>query len=212
MADIAGGEHALSGALQVLVDGDPVVDLQPGAARQLDAGSDSDPDHGEVAFDDLSRAGAHTLDGAIALECLEAVSEVELDPVLGVHIAVELADLRPEDSLVRELERVDERNLQAHRSGRSRKLAADPAGADHGDAVGRIEPLAQRVAVGQRPQVVDLAELAARNRQPAGFGASGQQQTVVRQRLPVVERDRARLSRSTAVTVVPVISSISCSA
>ena len=93
---------------------------------------------------------------------------------------------------------------------RGGELAADPAGADDGHAAAVPEPLAQHVAVGERAQVVDPVELGARDLDPPRLGARGQQQPVVRQLAAVVERD-PRPSGSIAVTVVPVISSISCS-
>ena len=69
------------------------------------------------------------------------------------------------------------------------------------------QALAQRVAVGERAQVVDPVELGARDRDPPRLGARGQQQPVEPELAPSasVTRDRAG---SIAVTVASVSSSI----
>src|SRR4051794_7520671 len=73
--------------------------------------------------------------------------------------------------------------------------SADPAGADDGHVALRLQAPAQRVAVRERAQVVDPVELGAGNRQPARLRAGGQQQPVVAELSPVLQRD----SRSTGV-------------
>ena len=118
-------------------------------------------------------------DGAVALERLDAVAEQQLDAVLHVHVAVEGADLGAEDPLVGQRERIDQRHVEAALARRRRELAADPAGADDGDASAGVEPLAQHVAVGERAQVVDAVEVGARDGNPPRLGAGRQQQLVV---------------------------------
>ena len=128
--------------------------------------------------------------------------------MLGVHVAVEGADLCAEDALVGQRERIDDRDLEAALARRGRELAADPAGADDHDPATGLQALAQRITVLQRAQVMDADELGARDRDPAGLGARRQQQPVV----VVSSRPSASATRdsagSIAVTVVSVSSSI----
>jgi hypothetical protein len=58
--DIAGREHIRCGCLKLLVDDDPVVDLDPGVAGEVDAGRDANPDDDEVAVDRLAAVRPYT--------------------------------------------------------------------------------------------------------------------------------------------------------
>src|ERR1019366_4723767 len=111
--DIDGGEHARRRGLKLFVDENAVVYLKPRLLGQLDSRHDPDSHDREVAFEHPAAGGAHARDRAVAFEALHAVAEQQLDAVLGVHVAVKSADLRAEDPLVRELERIDDAHLQS---------------------------------------------------------------------------------------------------
>ena len=98
-----------------------------------------------------------------------------------MDVAVERADLRPEDALVWQCEGIDEGDLEAALACRRRELAADPTGADDDHPATGRQPLAQRVAVAERAQVVDPVELGARDRDPPRLSAGRQQQPVKRE-------------------------------
>jgi hypothetical protein len=85
--------------------------------------------------------------------------------------------------------RLDHRHLSAPLARRGDELGADPPGANHDHATGEIETLAQRVAVGERAQVVDTVQISPRDRYPARLGASRQQQPFVGELASVVECD-----------------------
>ena len=152
---------------------------RPASPASSYARRDADADDDEVALEHPAAGGAHARHRAVALERLDSLAEQQLDPVLGVHVAVEGADLCAEDALVGQRERIDDRDLEAALARRGRELAADPAGADDHDPATGLQALAQRVAVLQRAQVMDAVELGARDRDPARLGARGQQQPVV---------------------------------
>jgi len=81
--------------------------------RELGSGLDADPDEREIALEHTTGAGAHASHRTVSLEGSDPVPEDQLDAVAGMYVAVEGADLRPEDSLVGQRKRVDERDLEA---------------------------------------------------------------------------------------------------
>jgi hypothetical protein len=87
---------------------------------------------------------------------VDALAEDELDAVIAVHIAVERADLGAEDALVRQRERIDDRDLQTALARRGRELAADPAGAHDHDPAAGLQAVAQRVAVLERTHAASV--------------------------------------------------------
>jgi hypothetical protein len=176
--------------VQRVVDGNSVVDIDPGVARQSVARRDADRDDGEVAIDRAPADGAYALQHAAALERIHALAEQQLDAVLRVHVAIEAPDLRPEDSLVRQVHRVDDGHLKTELAGGGRKLAADPAGAHHHDVAAPIQEGAQGVAVSQRSQVVDPIEVRTRDRDSPRLGAGAQEQPVEPELPAVAEADR----------------------
>ena len=70
-------------------------------------------------------------------------------------------------------------------------LRPDEARAHDDEPAAAVQALAERIAVGQRPQIVDALELAARNGQAARLGAGREQQTVEREPFAGVERKLA---------------------
>jgi hypothetical protein len=79
-----------------------------------------------------------------------ALTERQLDAVLRIHIAVKAADLRAEDPLVGQRERIDDSDLEPALALGSGEFAADPARPDDRNPAASIESLAQDVAVGER--------------------------------------------------------------
>ena len=109
-----------------------------------------------------------------------------------VHVAVEGAELGAEHAQERQLERLDDGDVEALLARRRRDLAADPARPDDDQvAAAALEHGADRVGVAERAQHVDAVEVGARQRQALGLGARGQQQAVVGDLLAALEHDRA---------------------
>jgi hypothetical protein len=109
--------------------------------------------------------------------------------VLSVDVAVEAADLRAEYPLVRERERVDDRDLESTLARGGGELAADPASADHRHPPAGGEARPEQVAVGERAQIVDTVQVRAGNAQAARLGTGREQQPAVAERAAVVQRD-----------------------
>ena len=102
VGDVAGGEHAGRGGPEVLVDQDPVVDHQARVGSEPSPRLHADADDDEVALDDATVAGAHALDGPVALEGLDVCLHQHRDAVLAVEVAVDGADLGAQDPLAAE--------------------------------------------------------------------------------------------------------------
>ena len=71
--------------------------------------------------------GAHALGATRALDGLDARAQVQLDAVLGVHVAIEGAELAAEHALQRHRLRLHQGHLHAALARRGGDLAADPA-------------------------------------------------------------------------------------
>ena len=101
VGDVAGGEHAGRGGPQVLVDQDPVVDLQAGVGSEPSPRLHADADDDEVALDDTTVAGAHALDGPSPSKASTLCLHQHRDAVLDVEVAIDGADLDAQDPLQR---------------------------------------------------------------------------------------------------------------
>ena len=112
-----------------------------------------------------------------------------LDPVVAVEVEVDRAHLGPEHALERHRLGRDEGDVHAALAGGGGDLGSDPAGADDDEPAAGVEALADRVAVGERPQEMDAVEVRAGEAQAARLGAGRQQQPVIRER---ARRRRAR--------------------
>ena len=71
--------------------------------------------------------------------------------MLGVHVAIEGADLGAEDPLVGQLQRIDDGDIEPLLTGGGRELAADPAGPDYRHPTAGRQALPKHVTVSQRP-------------------------------------------------------------
>ena len=133
----------------------------------------------------------------------------QLDAVLDVDVAVDAAELRAQDALERHRRRLDRRVTSSAALARGRRdLGADPARADDHHRAAAVDPLAQRVGVVERAQVVDAVESAPGIGSAARLGAGGEQQAVVGQPLAAGERDLARGRGRSPSRAVPRRSSI----
>ena len=156
--------------------------------------------------------GRDALDPAVALEGRHAGLHPQVDAVVAMQVAVDRADLVPEHALERHRLGRDDGDVQAALPGRGGDLRPDPAGADDDQPAARVEALAQRVAVGERPQQWTPVEVGAGEVQPPRLGAGGQQQPVVAEPLAAVQRELpgARVERRSPPS--PTRSSMSWSA
>ncbi len=107
--------------------------------------------------------------------------------MVGVHVAVEGAQLGPQHALERDRGRLDDGDLEAALARGGCYLGSDPAGPDDDDTAAVIHALAQRVGIPDATQVEDSVEVCSRYREPAWLGSRREQQAVVAQPLAVVE-------------------------
>ena len=114
-----------------------------------------------------------------AFERLDSGFGHQLDAVAPVHVAVERAELLAEDALQRHGRRFDDGHVETALTRRGGKLGPDPAGSDHGHLRAGLEARSQRVAVGERTQVVHSVEAGAGHPDLARLRAGGDQQPVV---------------------------------
>ena len=113
---------------------------------------------------------------------------MELDAVLLVQRAHEIAELRPEHAFERALLRRHHMHLDLARAQRGGDLQPDEARADHHRALGLLRLRDDGAAVGERAQRVHVRQIGARERQLHRLGAGRQQQRVEGQRRAVAER------------------------
>ena len=88
--------------LQVLVDDDPVVDVEAALGGERGARLHADADDHEVAVERPPVAGADALDRRRALERRDAGPEQHPHAMVGVDVAVDRADLGAEHALERD--------------------------------------------------------------------------------------------------------------
>ena len=152
-SDITGSEDVRGAAAQELVDDDPVLDRQASVSRQLVTRRYADSHHDEVALDNVSVGGANALRSNGSHDRLDLGGQVQVDPVLGVQVSVDAADLRPEDTHERDWIRGDDRDLGAQLAGGGGDLGSDPAGADDHDPARREDGRAQSIGLAHLAQV-----------------------------------------------------------
>ena len=191
VGDVARGEDPRDAGLQAPVDEDAVLDREAGRRRELRTRCGPHAHDDRRAVDRPAAPGADALDHAIALERRHAVAEQHLHAVLEMDVAVDRSDLRAEDALQRHQGRADQGDLEAALARARGHLGPDPAPAHDDELAAGVQALAERIAVGQRPQIVDAVKVAARNGQAARLGAGREQQTVEREPFAGVERKLA---------------------
>ena len=178
LGDVAGGEHARDRAAQLGVHGDPaaVADRQPGAAREHHVRRDARADHDRVGGQLAAGPRDHSGHAPVGtLEPVELLAAEDLDPVLAEPVMEEAGRRLAERPAERELLDHHHRAPAAELGQRGGDLAGDVGAADQDDALaGGV--LADRVAVAERPQVVDALQLGAGHVQPPDVGTGGQQQ------------------------------------
>ena len=142
VGDVAGGEDALGGGLEVLVGEQAVVDHDRRVGGQRGSRCRSDPRDDEVAVDHAPVRGAHALHPPVAFERLDPGAEEDFDAVVGVDVAIDRTDLDAEYVLQRHRIRVYHGHLKASLAGRRCHFASDPAGTDHDEVAAPLDPLA----------------------------------------------------------------------
>src|SRR5439155_4444821 len=165
--DVAGGEHARHAGLKVLVDDDPVVDVEPGLRGEPRSGSDADADDDGVALDRAPVGGADAFDRRVSLEALDSGAKQHAYPVVAADVAVDGSDRAAQDPLERYGSRLDDRDVESPLPGGGGDFGADPARADDNHAAAAVQALAQDIGVLDAAQIQHAVERAARDRQMA---------------------------------------------
>ena len=111
--------------------------------------------------------------------------------MVAVQVVVHRTDGAAEHALERHGHRIDDGDREPQLARRCGDLGADPTGTDHDDSASASEPLAQSIRVRLVAEVQDPVQVAARDAEPEGLRACGEQQPVVLQSRSVVERDIA---------------------
>ena len=125
---------------------------------------------------------------AFALEPLQVVAAVDIDPVLLEYVLEEATDLRPELTLERHLLLHHHRAVvPARRKGRG-NLAGDEAAADEHHALALPGIGQDGVGVRVRPQVVEAVQVPALGMQPPHVRAGREQRLVEADLVPVRQR------------------------
>jgi hypothetical protein len=134
VGDIARGEDVRVGRAEVLVDDDPVADLEPGVRRELGIGCDPHPDEDQVGGDPAAVAqndAGHRTVPASQLGNRNLTAQVYA--VVAVQFGEDGRGLRAEDAQQWHSGGLEEGDVQSGVAGSGRGLQADPAGADDRD-------------------------------------------------------------------------------
>ena len=152
--DVPGGEDRWVGGAQVLVDHDPVVDVQAAGHGDVGVRSGAHADDDKVGVDlgpgfqdDGARRGIGGSQDAVDL-----LFESEIDPVLQVQVSEDLRDAVAEHACEGKGRAFDHCHFEAPNTCGGGDLEADPAATDHGDGVGRVPGVAQAIGVLHSPQ------------------------------------------------------------
>ena len=130
---------------------------------------------------------------SLSVDLLDGIREVEVDAVVFMQRANEVAHLGSEHALHRPLLRSDDVHVELARPQGRRDLEADEARADHEHAFRAARRLDDGAAVGKGAQDMDMRLLGAGDRQFDWLGAGREQQPVEWQPVAIAQRHAARL-------------------
>ena len=209
--DVAGGEHVGGAGPQVLVDHDPVVDLEPGGLGEPRVGRDADADDHRVARDRLAAGQPHGAAPARRPRCPRRAA-----PVTDAHAVPRRAGRRT-SRRARRRARHAVGCRRARRAPPRRRGCAPPPRPRSRSSPRRSTTTVPRRAnaarsaslSAQRTQRVHAVEVDPGDRRAARHGAGRQQQPVVIQRPPVGQAPGGARRRRRAVAATPVSSSMS---
>ena len=186
----------------------PLSTVEPGRLGQGDPGPDADADHHQVG---RQRRAVVEPDLPLA-DRRRLAAEPEGDAVLLVERADEVAELRPEDLAERAVlgaTTVTSSPRVRSDAATSRPMKLAPITTARFAALSRRD---DRTAVRERPQIVDVRPVRARDRQADRLGAGGEEQRPVGERAAVREGHRPRRGIDRRHPRSPRIRSIRCSA
>ena len=167
VGDVAGGEHVVTtvGA-SVLVDDDAVLDPEARCLRELGVRHDPEPCHDRVGLERAAgpRGDAGSRDGG------DRLAGEDLDTSFAVVVRHERAESGREQARVEPPFGDDHRHCAPVGRQRRGDLCPDEAAADHDDSLSLAGDPAQPSVVVERPEVDDLAVVAAEPSRPAAGG------------------------------------------
>jgi hypothetical protein len=97
--DVTGSEDPGRTRLEVLIDDDPIADVQPSLLGQASPWFSADANDDEIALDPRAAGSLDRFDRGLASKCCDPPVRDELDAVFGVQVAIDAADLGPEHAL-----------------------------------------------------------------------------------------------------------------
>ena len=134
--NVTRGVDALVARPQVLVDHDPVVDLQSGGDRELGAADRAHSDDHEVCGDPVTVFGHDLLDGSPAAEGLDPSAHPHLDAVVVMQGPVHRRDFGPDHLLQRCGVSVDHGDFPPELAGRNTRALLDALHPDDRETFG----------------------------------------------------------------------------
>ena len=164
-AAIADRRNIDVGGQEFLIDEDAVGHREPGRRGQLAIRHDADADQHQIGLEPLAAGQFDMIDPAAERARVapgdphRLRAEAELDTGLAMRGGEEFRSRRahhPTHHSVGQFEDMDRPALAARDRG---EFEPDKAGADHHDMLGRSEPLAQLIGLGQRAQIAHPVEL-----------------------------------------------------
>ena len=175
----------------MVVDDDPVVELEAAAVEEVDVGLDTDADDREERLDRAARGGADAgQHEAVRLELLDLLAEHELDAVLAVELGDLVGELGRRERRHEPVAHLDDRHLEPDHAQRRCDLRADEAAADD-ERLARVRRfLPHRDGVGERPERVHRGQVGSRDREHSRPCAARDHERAVRNRLAAGEPDR----------------------
>ena len=146
----------------MIIHNDAVSALQSGGLGDFDVGYDADAHDHQVGVN-LFVSADHAADLAVALECIGGGVDQDLDASAGMELMVELAHFLGSHPLQNPGLHLEYGYLLAGRAGHGGNFQADIAAPDDADLFSGFHGLANGIHIGNRAQVMDAFQVAARD-------------------------------------------------
>jgi hypothetical protein len=174
-SDVSGRPDVGVAGAEVIVDDHPIVDRQSGSLGQSGAGDDSNPDHYQVG----GKSGPVVEENLAISDLGDATAKAQVDPVLTMEVGDETSQCLPHHVGQGDLFGRNHRHLDLPLTERGGHLEADEPRSDHHRSVHAVEGGDDGAAVLESAEVVDVSQLTAGNRETAGLGSRGKEESAV---------------------------------
>src|SRR5665213_630099 len=173
--DVASREDASDAGLEIFIDDNAAINLEPRLFRQRDRRPHADPDDDEVGLKAFSAFQRH----ALVVYRRRCRAEVERHAVALMEIAQEIPDLWSQYFLHQDRLGPDYMDFDIPGTKRCRALETNEAGADHNRTLRHQSAGDQRAAVSQSPQVMHVWESRPGDAETDWLGSGRKQQRVI---------------------------------